>query len=766
MSTNYSEQSDKSHQYSQSQSKKSEEALATGIDHLSSFAKTHSDGANRGVAYSKDGSTSRNTAARSVMDSIDSLKSELGTSDTSSALSALTVGLGIGNSVTDSDSVSKEIGKGLRSSRLISLGAKGGVDAKGQQIESNQAVAAVSKARSEMYSMGITTNQDLVNTMRNSDEFKQMRSSNSEGAARVQASFSESERYASSAEASLQESLRYQQIAQAAKSFGANFTANMGVAWNDFLRAKDPELPNDASRVKEQLSYLPEFLESQGVLDDGGRVKNMIPQSEHNPVGGNITELAPGKFKPIGQLEKHLETLAPDGRESVITRGHENQGEVRALQNEAGVTPEREVKDPGLKRDYDNARDDAGHIQNDYSVQATAAQTELQKKVDDGITHQSPMNALGYQPDGRSGYQQLKRSQQEQQKELSLRDQAEVDAGRAADTAPPENTSQTGSQKKNEIPESTPGMNLPVGTFSSREVPHGFGSNGGQHPPLPANQPAAGSQLPEAKLHVNSPPRFVGPGATQYHEEKPGIPSSIAPQGSLFSVAEAKPTPPAFSMQSAIPDAENLKEQRVDLVPPIAQGLTFAEDSQAPIAQPEQRSSDTVVSLAAPQAPPADSPPSTGLSFQAVGPRVSGPDVPVDGIVALKYGDLRPGDNQLKMKQAFIAAPEGDPVRSTMDGKVVVATSMRGFGNLVMVQDRHDKGRLLPFFGNLGEINVKEGDVVRKGDVIGTVGGRYEDGPSGVVFGKTIEGVPVDPLRNVPGLQPPRVRRTAPRKKR
>ena len=73
--------------------------------------------------------------------------------------------------------------------------------------------------------------------------------------------------------------------------------------------------------------------------------------------------------------------------------------------------------------------------------------------------------------------------------------------------------------------------------------------------------------------------------------------------------------------------------------------------------------------------------------------------------------------------------------------------------------------------GVVSHLRVKEGDHVTKGATIGTVGGSWEGGPSGVRFGHYVNGKPVDPLRDTPAspnapIGKPRLSRAAPKKKR
>ena len=67
-----------------------------------------------------------------------------------------------------------------------------------------------------------------------------------------------------------------------------------------------------------------------------------------------------------------------------------------------------------------------------------------------------------------------------------------------------------------------------------------------------------------------------------------------------------------------------------------------------------------------------------------------------------------------------LAAPEGTPVVAALSGRVVSSGLAGGYGLAVEVE--HDRPRRRTLYGHLSELYVKEGEMVRQGEVIGRVG--------------------------------------------
>lgn len=89
-------------------------------------------------------------------------------------------------------------------------------------------------------------------------------------------------------------------------------------------------------------------------------------------------------------------------------------------------------------------------------------------------------------------------------------------------------------------------------------------------------------------------------------------------------------------------------------------------------------------------------------------------------------------------------AATGDPVRATAYGKVVSAGWSGGYGRMVEVD--HGNG-LSTRYGHLSEINVKVGEIVKIGQVVGLVGSTGRSTGPHLHYETRIEGEAVDPQK-------------------
>jgi murein DD-endopeptidase MepM/ murein hydrolase activator NlpD len=89
-------------------------------------------------------------------------------------------------------------------------------------------------------------------------------------------------------------------------------------------------------------------------------------------------------------------------------------------------------------------------------------------------------------------------------------------------------------------------------------------------------------------------------------------------------------------------------------------------------------------------------------------------------------------------------AATGDPVRATANGKVVSSGWAGGYGRMVEID--HGNG-LSTRYGHLSEIDVKVGDPIRIGQVIGEVGSTGRSTGPHLHYETRIDGEAVDPQK-------------------
>ncbi|MFC3267384.1 murein hydrolase activator EnvC family protein, partial [Camelimonas abortus] len=96
-----------------------------------------------------------------------------------------------------------------------------------------------------------------------------------------------------------------------------------------------------------------------------------------------------------------------------------------------------------------------------------------------------------------------------------------------------------------------------------------------------------------------------------------------------------------------------------------------------------------------------------------------------------------------------IALPEGTPVKAAESGVVAYAgNELKGYGNLVLI--RHDNGWVSAYANN-GELKVKRGDRVSRGQVVATSGQTGNVATPQLHFELRKGSTPVDPLPHLSG---------------
>jgi len=97
--------------------------------------------------------------------------------------------------------------------------------------------------------------------------------------------------------------------------------------------------------------------------------------------------------------------------------------------------------------------------------------------------------------------------------------------------------------------------------------------------------------------------------------------------------------------------------------------------------------------------------------------------MPVTGRLTTDFAEIRYNNNVLSSSRHSgldLAAPSGTPVQAPNNGKVTLAASgLLSTGNTIVID--HGMGLFTSYY-HLNTMNVKAGDPVNKGDIIGTVG--------------------------------------------
>lgn len=96
-----------------------------------------------------------------------------------------------------------------------------------------------------------------------------------------------------------------------------------------------------------------------------------------------------------------------------------------------------------------------------------------------------------------------------------------------------------------------------------------------------------------------------------------------------------------------------------------------------------------------------------------------------------------------------IKASEGTPVRAVKSGIVkAVSEKMRGYGKVILIE--HYKNSFSSFYGYNSEILVKEGEIVKQGQVIARVGKTGRAAEPQLMFRLYKNGNAVNPLNYLP----------------
>lgn len=129
------------------------------------------------------------------------------------------------------------------------------------------------------------------------------------------------------------------------------------------------------------------------------------------------------------------------------------------------------------------------------------------------------------------------------------------------------------------------------------------------------------------------------------------------------------------------------------------------------------------------------------ISFDADSPDIK----PCNGIVTSNFGWRRISRRRGRLhKGVDIAAPVGTPVTAPADGRVAFVGRKGGYGNTVIIDHG---GNLTTLYGHNGDIMVNEGEMVRKGQQISSIGMSGRSTGPHVHYEVRVDGSPVNPSR-------------------
>jgi len=137
--------------------------------------------------------------------------------------------------------------------------------------------------------------------------------------------------------------------------------------------------------------------------------------------------------------------------------------------------------------------------------------------------------------------------------------------------------------------------------------------------------------------------------------------------------------------------------------------------------------------------------PSTPATPAAAAPRVGGLGWPLSGQLLARYGARLPDGRS--SKGLLIGATAGSPIHAVADGRVVYADWMNGYGMILIIDHGNN---YLSLYAHNDSLLHRNGERVRRGQAVATVGNSGGQGVSALYFELRRNGEAVDP---VPWLQ-------------
>ena len=162
----------------------------------------------------------------------------------------------------------------------------------------------------------------------------------------------------------------------------------------------------------------------------------------------------------------------------------------------------------------------------------------------------------------------------------------------------------------------------------------------------------------------------------------------------------------------------------------------------APVQKVAQNAPVAGAHMVTPAADPLPEPKSTGTAGSAS----TSFRWPVHGRISEGFGAKQSGGQNDGIN---VTVPQGTPIKAAEDGVVAYAGSeLKGYGNLVLV--RHSNG-FVTAYAHASELNVKKGEAVKRGQIIGKAGATGNVSSPQLHFEVRKGSTPVDPTQYLSG---------------